>query len=600
MSKKLRVLPWLLMSLLVLAACNTEADPTPIIPEPTAEPEPATPTAVLSTDPVRGQATVDSIQVMLLESFPVQVNILARGELADGCTSLEEVVTQQTGNTFRVVMTTLHDPSLSCTTALVPFEENISLDVEGLTAGTYNVMVNGISGSFSLDVDNFVAEEIVEEEPTPEPTAVPEEEPVATISGRVWHDLCVGTGGQVAEGDETAVGCIAVATDAGQILQANGVLEANEEGIAGVEVALGVGECPAESSETTLTSESGEFSFTDLSGGTYCLSVDGTSAVNTAVLDEGVWSLLPNDATSTSIIVDEGETLADNNFGWDYSFLPEPEVDASNCTNDSSFVSDLTVPDDTIFAPGDEFEVGWRLRNTGTCPWTTDYSAVFVGGDNLSADTAPLTGNVAPGQTVDIFVTMTAPDAEGTYRSDWQMADADGNRIGIDGFLENVFWVQIGVGVPEEPTPTPEPGTASIGGVAWRDFCSNGNPGGTCVEVGEGSGIFRGNGTFDGFEQPLVGLTITLAQNECPSDTPINPNDIITTALTGDDGTYRFSNLETGVYCIFVDAFSPENVDLLIPGDFSWPAVGVNRSTFFLDPGEQEDRIDFGWDDFDD
>lgn len=589
---------WLLFSLLFLIACNSDVTPTPIIPEPTPEPEPATPTAVLSTDPVRGQAIVDSIQVMVLESFPVQVNVQARGELPDGCTSVEEIVTQQTGSTFRAIITTLRDPGAGCTMALVPFEETISLDVDGLLAGTYDVMVNGISGSFTLDVDNFVAEEV--EEATPEPTATPVEVTLGTINGRIWHDLCVGTGGQVGEDEETAVGCIIVATDAGQVLQANGTLEPSESGIAGVEVALSNGECPGEAATTALSDDNGDFSFGDLEAGTYCLSVEAESNVNTAVLESGVWSSLPNDSTSTAITIADGKT-AGADFGWDYEFLPEPEVDLANCANDASFVADLTTPDDTIIAPGAEFEVGWRIRNTGTCPWSTDYSAVFVGGDNLGADSVNLPTSVVAGQTVDIFVTMTAPEAEETYRSDWQIADANGSRIGIDGFLENVFWVQIVVGTPAESTPTPEPGSASIGGVAWRDFCSSGNPGGTCVEAGgEGSGIFRGNGTFDGFEAPLVGLTITLAQNQCPTEGDVNPSDILTTTLTVDDGTYRFTGLDQGVYCIFVDAFSPENVDLLIPGDFSWPAVGVNRSTFFLDPGEQEDRIDFGWDDADD
>ena len=148
--------------LLLLAACgSSDATPTPIIPEATAVP--ATATAVSSTDPVRSQATVDSIQVLPLESFPVQINVVARGELPDGCTQLEEVVQQQSGNTFRVILTTLRDPSQICTEALVPFEETIPLEVAGLPAGAYSVMVNGISGSFTLDADNVLPEE----EPTP-------------------------------------------------------------------------------------------------------------------------------------------------------------------------------------------------------------------------------------------------------------------------------------------------------------------------------------------------------------------------------------------------------------------------------------------------
>ncbi|MEZ4512873.1 MAG: NBR1-Ig-like domain-containing protein [Chloroflexota bacterium] len=578
--------------LLLLAACGgSDATPTPIIPEATEVP--ATATAVSSTDPVRSQATVDSIQVNLLESFPVGVNVVARGELPDGCTQLEEVVQQQSGNTFRVILTTLRDPAQVCTEALVPFEETIPLEVAGLKAGAYSVLVNGISGSFTLDADNVVAEE----EPTP--TAVPEAV-AASISGRVWHDLCVGTLTAVAADSEAPAGCIAVETDTGTVFQANGLPEATEPGLPGVEVTLAEGDCANAATTTVVTDGSGNYSFADLPSGSYCVTIDPTSATNTAVLEEGIWSYLTDDSNAVALVVDEGEQVAGVDFGWDFQFLPAPEADLANCDNNVTFVSDLTTPDDTVIAPGAEFEVGWRLRNIGSCPWSTDYSAVYVDGDNLGVITATIPSAVAPGQTVDIFVTMTAPTTEGTYRSNWQLADADGNRFGVDGFLENAFWVQIVAGeppAPGEPTPTPAPGSASIGGVAWRDLCSSsGTPAAICVETG---GVFRGDGTYQGIERPLAGLTVTLAQGACPA-VGTRPGNVLATALTGEDGTYVFDGLDSATYCIWVDAFSPANIELLIPGDFTWPATGVDRWTFILDPGEQEERIDFGWDDFDD
>jgi len=38
---------------------------------------------------------------------------------------------------------------------LVPFEEIIPLEVYGLPAGTYTVNVNGVQGTFDLEVDNI-------------------------------------------------------------------------------------------------------------------------------------------------------------------------------------------------------------------------------------------------------------------------------------------------------------------------------------------------------------------------------------------------------------------------------------------------------------
>ena len=41
-----------------------------------------------------------------------------------------------------------------CTMALVPFEENVKLDVYGLDAGTYLVKAYDLSESFTFDMDN--------------------------------------------------------------------------------------------------------------------------------------------------------------------------------------------------------------------------------------------------------------------------------------------------------------------------------------------------------------------------------------------------------------------------------------------------------------
>ncbi len=120
---------------------------------------------------------VNSIDVQILESFPVQVNVLARGDLPDVCTQIDEIISQLTGDTFRVAITTFRQPGLACAQTIVPFEQSIPLDVEGLEAGTYNVLVNGVSGSFTLAVDN-----VLEDTGTGEDSH--------TISGFVWHDVC--------------------------------------------------------------------------------------------------------------------------------------------------------------------------------------------------------------------------------------------------------------------------------------------------------------------------------------------------------------------------------------------------------------------------
>jgi len=103
---------------------------------------------------IYGTAQVDSIDLLMLESFPVQIHLVARGNLPDGCTAIDQVTQARQGDTFKVTITTKRPAGKACTEALVPFEETIALDVAGLSAGTYTVDVNGVTGSFTLDVDN--------------------------------------------------------------------------------------------------------------------------------------------------------------------------------------------------------------------------------------------------------------------------------------------------------------------------------------------------------------------------------------------------------------------------------------------------------------
>jgi hypothetical protein len=70
---------------------------------------------------------------------------------------------------------------------------------------------------------------------------------------------------------------------------------------------------------------------------------------------------------------------------------------------------------------------------------------------------------------------------------------------------------------------------------------------------------------------------------------------VIATAVTGTDGIYRFEGLDEGLYCVSIDAFSDDNLNLLIPGDWTWPFRGVGRLGVNLDAGEEFLDVDFGW-----
>ena len=117
-------------------------------------------------DVVTGMANVESVELLIMESFPVQVNAVVRGTLPDGCTMLDGPSVTRDGNTFVISLSTTREADAVCTQALVPFESVISLDVVDLVAGVYTVDANGVTGTFELAVDNVPVTEAPPAEPT--------------------------------------------------------------------------------------------------------------------------------------------------------------------------------------------------------------------------------------------------------------------------------------------------------------------------------------------------------------------------------------------------------------------------------------------------
>jgi len=89
--------------------------------------------------------------------------------------------------------------------------------------------------------------------------------------------------------------------------------------------------------------------------------------------------------------------------------------------------------------PNEEFTKTWRLLNSGTCSWTPAYAVVFSSGSAMNGPASQaLTGNVNPGQTIDISVSLKAPASDGDYTGWWKLRDAG-------GVLFSQFYVEIAV-----------------------------------------------------------------------------------------------------------------------------------------------------------
>ncbi|MFN2198526.1 MAG: NBR1-Ig-like domain-containing protein, partial [Anaerolineales bacterium] len=141
----------------------------------------------------------------------------------------------------------------------------------------------------------------------------------------------------------------------------------------------------------------------------------------------------------------------------------------SACTDIAAFYGDLTVPDDTVYYQQTDFTKGWELRNNGTCTWDAGYRLVFNSGDPLGAPlTNPLPGQIEPGQTVNLYLDMRAPDGGGTYYSNWELQNGDGQRFGVGINGTDYFWARIKVTflAPGESGTQPPGGAMSGGGTS--------------------------------------------------------------------------------------------------------------------------------------
>jgi peptidoglycan hydrolase-like protein with peptidoglycan-binding domain len=110
--------------------------------------------------------------------------------------------------------------------------------------------------------------------------------------------------------------------------------------------------------------------------------------------------------------------------------------------NKIAFVTDVTIPDDTVLALNQSFTKTWRLQNVGSCSWTTSYQLVFDSGEQMGGPSqqALTDHTVASQETVEVSVDLKAPGSAGTYRGNWKIREPGGEVFGL---ASGPFWVQI-------------------------------------------------------------------------------------------------------------------------------------------------------------
>jgi len=371
----------------------------------------------------------------------------------------------------------------------------------------------------------------------------------SSISGFVWHDLCAAPWDMQPTPEALPAGCL-------EGYEANGIREPGEPGLEGVRVDLGLGACPASGLASTLAAPDGSYSFTGLVAGSYCVSVDALSELNSTLLIPGGWSA-PSAGDSpmgASVAVADGGSVANIDFGWDFQFLPEPDygptptpVPAVLKFNKNAF---CRKGPSTGFKEDMAFSQGEQALALGR---TEDGSWLLVRPINLE---------------VNCWVSAILADLP----FDW-------HTLAIKPTLPFML--------------------ASLGGVVWNDKCKfTGGVAGEPVVLGEGCvalgdiqvGEFGANAVRDSGEPGFSGVRIQLGSGACPSTG-------LSEALTGKDGSYIFTGLEPGTYCVTLDALYDGNPNKLIPGGVTYPsrAGGSGMWTIKLFYGDVKNGIDFGW-----
>lgn len=286
MKKSLYVTILVVLFGLVLSAC------IPVIPvmdvgglptvQPTSEPQSTT-----------REAQVQSVQIQVMGSNPQQINAVVRGSLTQSCARLGQSQVQYAANTFQITVYEISPADRGCAQVITPFETTIALNTNGLPAGAYTVIANGVGAVFTLQPAD------------PAPTTAPTVAPTAVPTSR-------------------------------------------------------------------------------------------------------------------------------------------------GCTDSAKFIADVTMPDNTQVAPETAFTKVWRLKNTGSCAWNSDYAVWYITGTTMSQSPAyKIMGaeeRVEPGQTVDVRVGMTAPMQNGNYISYWGLKGRNGGFMPIQGGANgNSFFVKIKV-----------------------------------------------------------------------------------------------------------------------------------------------------------
>ena len=96
-------------------------------------------------------AYIEEVSVAVLETDPVQVELDIVGYMSNPCVELNTAVTRKENTFYVAIGETVLQTLVACAQVVEPFDITLPLDVKGLPAGDYEVLVNDKSVEFTLN-----------------------------------------------------------------------------------------------------------------------------------------------------------------------------------------------------------------------------------------------------------------------------------------------------------------------------------------------------------------------------------------------------------------------------------------------------------------
>lgn len=116
------------------------------------------------------------------------------------------------------------------------------------------------------------------------------------------------------------------------------------------------------------------------------------------------------------------------------SSSPPPAIPA--CDPGLIFLDDISIPDGSIVAPGEELDKRWLVENSGSCNWDQRFSLQLIAGPDMGVQSGMALFPARSGTQAEINILFTAPAESGLYRSAWQARDPEGNLFGDPIYIE--------------------------------------------------------------------------------------------------------------------------------------------------------------------